>query len=152
MGCICTIPVPQLNKQALSPHWSRDSRGICGTTAPLSVEGMCVILLAFSLICYHFSSFCTEFSLCWTGWHKSLDIHKSIMHLLKLSESNWRLVLSAFLISAVIFELGKWIYTLTVQFYKHVFLETPRMLHFRWLNSKTGAWLNNFYDIKESYL
>lgn len=136
-----TLPLQQLSKQPLrfqmegplfigpdkleSLHWA--SQEEFGVLMSLSGGGICVILVNswpltlqalpsssffFFLSLLLVSAVCT---LCWTTWTNNLQtsllIHWSIMPFVSLFGSKGRLMLSTFLIYAVIFELGKWLFT-----------------------------------------
>ena len=144
---------------SLDPHWSgqawkpplSQSGGIWGTNATLRRRNLCdsgkqltvhfasSALLLLSSLCFPPLGFC---SMCWTAWtskpQTTLISHWSIMPLVNLLRSKRRLVLSALLICALIFELGKWLYSLAEQFWEHVFLELLRRADFCWPNAWHG--------------
>lgn len=106
-----------------SLHWA--SQEEFGVLMPLSGGGICVILVnswPLTMKALPSSSSLSPtlllvpavHSLGWTSWTNNpqtiLIFHWSIMPLVNLCGSNWRLVLSALLICAVIFELGKWLF------------------------------------------
>lgn len=110
---------------------------------PLSGGGICVILVnSWPQALPSSSSFLTPSlllvsavcSLCWTAWTNNpkttLISHWSVMPLVNLFGSKWKLLLSALLICAVIFDLGKWLYSLADHFCDHVFLELLRRADF----------------------
>lgn len=157
-----TLPVQQLSKQpvrfhmegplSLDPHWLgqawkpplRLPGGIWGTNATLRRRTLCdsgkQLTAHFARPAPSSSLFLLHSSwslpLCWTAWTNNplaaLISCWSITPLGNMSRSKRRLVLSALLVCAIIFELGKWLHSLSEQFCEHEVLESQWWSRFLW--------------------
>lgn len=123
-----TLPVQQLNKQAvrfqmegprsLDPHWSGQawkpllshSGGIWGTRATLRRRNSSKQLTSRSALLHTSHSLLLVSAAGWTAWTNNSNTTLIIRWSIMLWEK-WRLVLHVLLICAVIFELGKWLYS-----------------------------------------